>query len=144
MKYRVNLLATILGSILISACATVATDPLADALGSGFEVVDGGALTLIGDSGVTYRDVDGGWLNYLSADGRKVVKALPSGELTKRSWRTDENGIFCQELAATGKEQCEGEDVIYMRDSTGTHIIIMNGKKMEAKFTTTAGNPENL
>lgn len=144
MKHRKTLLTIWLGSLLSTACATATTDPLTQALDSGFEVVQGGALTLIGDNGVTYRDVDDGWINYLSADGRKVVKNLSSGEITQRSWRTNEDGVFCQLLARSGEEQCEGEDIVYLKNASGIHNIIIDGKNTNAQFTVTEGNPENL
>jgi len=127
---------------ILSACAT--TSALDSAIESGAKVVEGGYMTLIGDTGATYKETNGAWVNYLSADGQKIVKINKTGEVKELAWRLNETGQFCQELFSSGKESCFGEDSYITEYPDGTYSIISNGKQQPYRFTVTEGNPENL
>lgn len=144
MKSFKKSLSGAVASLLLTACAVTTTDSIAVLQESGFEPIDGGGAALIGDTGATYVDVDNAWVTLYAADGRKVVKMMESGELTNRSWRINDDGVFCHELFKTGEEQCEHENFVYLKNEQGIHAIVRDGKDMKLRFKVIPGNSENL
>lgn len=110
-------------------------------------IADGGTRLdfqeIIGDNGVTFVATSGDWVNYLSPDGRKVVRINASGEATELTWRMDDTGTFCQQMFRTKKESCG--NTILVDDGTGVVTSFdAEGQSSNVTFTLAPGNPENL
>lgn len=124
-------------------CASTPVQTQKSLMDSGAEPVIDAPLSLIGDSGVTYVESNGNWVNYLGADGRKVVKTK-DGLVKELRWREGENGEFCQEMFSTGEEVCKGEDLVFLKDADGFYYIIDAGELQDYKFKLEVGNTNNL
>lgn len=128
--------------ILIVSCATTPTvSELDSAISDGGNVVS--PIDLIGDSGVTYIAQDGAWFNYLSADGKKVVKLNDTGLIKELTWRVSDTGEFCQEMFATEKEECDNTIILEIEDGVFNSFNKDDGVS-GSPFEVARGNSENL
>ncbi len=139
--YRNLILATGV-SLALGACATNPKVSAMDvAINNGGEIVE--FLDLIGDTGVTFKAVNGDWFNYLSQDGRKAVKVVTTGVFKELTWRVNDDGVFCQQMFATEKEACG--NVTLVKASDGYYYSYSNNTgKAGSPFTLVQGNSENL
>jgi hypothetical protein len=142
MRNPLRWASTLLVCLIVSGCATTDTAQTIDGI-----VADGGEIVdprdLIGDTGITYVDIDNAWVNYLGPDGRKVVKVEANGVLKRLTWRTNDAGEFCQQMFSTEKEACN--NLIIVKDKGGTYNSYNKADgKLGARFTIVEGNPEGL
>jgi len=88
--------------------------------------------------------VNGNWFNYMGADGRKVVKVVKSGLIKELTWRVNDEGEFCQQMFATGKEACDNTILVKDKDGVFNSYNKDMGNKPGTPFTVVSGNAENL
>lgn len=131
-------LALSVACLAISGCASKSIDSL---VADGGRIVQGGLGELVGEGNVTFTAVDGTWSNYFTTDGIKRAYVKPLDEQKTLEWRVRDDGIFCQQLFSSEKEQCddEGDRVVVMR-ADGVVSVFTNGKIGKYPFKVSEGD----
>ena len=124
--------------IMLTACVSIPT--VETMVADGGEVVVGGVGSLIGDDGVTLTAVDGTWVSYLAADGKKEVSIKSLNARETLSWRFNEEGIYCEIMFQSRNELCFGDEAVLVKTADGIFSQFRDGKKGKYPFTVTSGN----
>lgn len=128
--------------VLLVGC--VSTPTVDSIVAAGGEVVEGGLGSLVSDEGTTLTGVDNDWTVFFAPDGRKELLIKPTKSKQTLTWRTEDDGTFCEVLSETKKETCYGENVVFVKDSSGVYSRFTDGVKSKYPFTVQKGNPNGF